>query len=74
MRAQERDYRGRLNPFLTDSKLQGEYPGGYRGLVGKDGHSLHFGGTDSDEEHVGRTSLREDDSDVVVDPPRPPSS
>lgn len=50
--------------FVSGCTAMGVYLGGYRGRVGEDRHSLHFGDPGSDKERGGR--ITPPDGDVVV--------
>lgn len=56
------------NAVLVDGQACGEYLGGFRVSVRRDGHSLHLGDENSDEEPWGRSLSPEggDHSDVGV--------
>lgn len=68
MRVQASRYLDRLNAVVVDVQARGEYLGGFRVRVGKDGPSLHHGEDDSNEERGGRSLPPEggDYGDVVI--------
>lgn len=69
VRAQAPNYRDQLNVLLGDAQSRGEYLGGYRIRVVENGHSLHVGDTDSDQEHGSSTPYPQNDGDIVEIPP-----
>lgn len=66
MHAQSTRFRDGLNAVLADAKLKGYYVDRFLVSVFENGHSLHIGDTDSDEERVGRIPPSGTDGDDVV--------
>lgn len=66
MRAHASSHRDQLNAVLGYAQTRGEYIGGFCVHVGDDGHSLHLGDQDSDEERGGRDSLLDGTDGVVL--------
>lgn len=77
LRKQASSYLDRLTTVLDDAQARVEFLGGFRVQVGEDGHSLHIGNEDSDEERGGQTLPSEGNDprhdDVVMPPSAVPS-